>query len=92
MAYSALLETETTGRQLALAPGEYEFVGVDVGGSLTLEFLAPDDTWVAAADVELTDDGSVPIVIPNGSKGVRAVIDTAGAQAWLRPSSRSYGG
>ena len=92
MTYELLSATETVGPKLVLSPGGYEFQVVDLpSGSATLEFLAPDGSWVSSG-VELSADGVALANIPSGSLGVRAVSDAAGATVWLMPLTRSSGG
>lgn len=89
--------TDTDGDAVLLAPGGYEFQASGVGSDeVTLEFKLPDGTWAEATypdgtSVSLSSDGAVPVTIPAGSEGVRAVVGSAGPQAWLVADARGIG-
>ena len=82
----------TTGDELLPDPGIYEFAAKDVpNGGVGLEFKAPDDSWVPVSGSTLEEDGNVEVVIPEETRGIRAVAETAGATAWLIRSSSLSG-
>lgn len=69
-----------------LEPGEYELVAKNVQtGGVELYFLAPDGvTWLPVADGKIEADGSIGgIIVPEETRGIRAVATTAGATAWM---------
>ena len=88
-----LRETESAGVQKAVPPGWYEVEAVGVQTSVTVQFLAQDSpgTWLDTG-VAFEEDGVDDLVVPNGTRGLRAlVVGGAGALVSLKPV-RGVGG